>query len=196
LDGDWGLVALAAKLCNEYEDLKSSNGLQAAFLQDAMNEAAVETADELHDRVRWLSKQAAILGGTAELLGCRPGECSDSIVEKVTTIQSLHLHYAALGASIDALKAWLGAKKDESLKSCIQRVVLTAEVAPGAAQELLNVRRLLNLSPGETVLQALTQPMPFIAKIKVNQGKVVGIGIYSERQWPRIGDVEMTVEAL
>ena len=94
------------------------------------------------------------------------------------------------------MATWLGQKEKESLRDAVQRVICTAEVAPGAAKELQAVRRLLDIPPGETVLQALRRPIKYLVKVNMHKGAATGVTVGCDTEWPPIGDVEMQVREL
>jgi hypothetical protein len=73
----------------------------------------------------------------------------------------------------------------------------SSDGAPGrSGVGIAKVRAGLGIAPSESVLQAIMAPMEFTLVVNRVKDKIVGGGVYSERQWPVIGNCSLEVKDL
>lgn len=197
-DGEWGLVVLVRKLINELEDAQKYVVQQDTQVWNCREALACPGNEDLVERAKNVSAMAAVTGAIGELLGVDPrfgGEAVFLLCQRLAKVQHAQRHVQDMQTktadSIRELLKWLNARPDESLRQAVQRVIVTAEVAPGAATELQKCRALLDIPAGQTVLEALREPVEFKATVTKRKGEVVGISMNSVRAWPKIGEVEV-----
>lgn len=186
ISGDFGMRQIVRKLIYEVMDAR-------AELKAARNAAALEKVDSvsLPDRIKSLSARAAIHDALMDYFGAKN---YDGILEAVRAVGSQKEVNEIILAEVESIRKWLGAKEKETLRQTIQRVLLTLEVSPGAAKELMQVRNALEIAPSESVLQAIQAPMTFTVMVNRAKGKIVGASVVSDRAWPAIGDADLVVK--
>ena len=188
-DGDWGLLVLTRKLTNELADARA----ELLAIDEAL---ALEKGECRAHRISQLSCKASIAMAVAEALQVPVSIAPNKMMEVCRKVIVCSDYYKDLAKTLKDMATWLGQKEKESLRDAVQRVICTAEVAPGAAKELQAVRRLLDIPPGETVLQALRRPIKYLVKVNMHKGAATGVTVGCDTEWPPIGDVEMQVREL
>lgn len=182
------LLNLVAKLIAELDDARKygPNGLVEA--------ARLKPGEDLVDKI---VDSTLVNEEILKLLGV--GTMAE-VVQRLKEMDELFRRTERLSkVLIDDIKPareWLHAAPGESTVHAAQRVVLTLEVAHGAAEQVQKAREIVGAQGGETLLEALKRPRDFIISVKTRKGAVVGGQLKLVGEFPKVGDVELKTEEI